>query len=250
MTVKQDKLDLQEFLVILGADLGTSGPNRDGIDGQPGAITKREFLRIFSNTDAPAIKPHEFKRFAAMLNNTSSAKVMAFAMTESGKSAFFVSGRPKILYERHYFWRRVRVKIPFLSNPKGGGYTMDSNRNGINDSWEKLADAICINPIAALESCSWGKFQIMGAHWKSLGYSSVLEFAYSMVISEYNHYEAFVRFIKANRLIGKLKRISEDPETNRPIAKSYNGKLYYKHDYHGKIAKNYRKAKQILGVSR
>tara|TARA_R110000824_G_scaffold401790_1_gene616447 strand:- start:32410 stop:33162 length:753 start_codon:yes stop_codon:yes gene_type:complete len=249
MTVAQDKTDLQEFLLILGADLGTSGPAGNGVDGKPGAITKREFLRIFANKSAAAITNDEFTKFAAMLDNASPAKVMAFAMTESGKSAFFDTGRPKILYERHYFWRRVRIKIPLLSNPVGGGYTMDSNRNGINDSWEKLADAICINPIAGLESCSWGKFQIMGAHWKPLGYSSVFEFAYSMVISEYNHYEAFVRFIKANNLIGKLKQISEDPETCRAIAKSYNGRTYYKHNYHGKIAENYRKAKAILGLN-
>lgn len=249
MTVARDKFDLQKFLHILGADLGTSGPDGNGIDGQPGSITKREFLRIFANKKAPAITPAEFSNFAVMLDNTEPAKVMAFAMTESGKSAFFNSGRPKILYERHYFWQRIKIIIPLLSNPTGGGYTHDANKNDINDSWEKLADAICINPIAALESCSWGKFQIMGAHWKHLGYSSVFEFAYSMVISEYNHYDAFIRFIKANKLIAKLKLISADPVTCRPIAKSYNGSGYWKHDppYDVRIASNYQKAKAILG---
>lgn len=237
MGVKQDKFALQQFLKDRGGNLGTSGPRGDGVDGQPGRLTRQAILDVFKNTNAPAITSEKVNSIAAGLA-TSSAKVLAFADVESGKSGWFNTGRPKILWERHYFWRRIRIKILGISNPKPGGYTHDADRDGINDSWEKLIAAACRNPVAAFESASWGKFQIMGAHWKKLGYSSVFEFAYSMVNDEAGHYEAFARFIKTYGLAPKLRAISTNPEDNRAIAKAYNGRAYWKHNpgYHIRIA--------------
>ena len=128
------------------------------------------------------------------------------------------------------------MKIPLISDPSPGGYTLDANRNGVNDSWEKLMTACERDPVAAFESCSWGKFQIMGAHWKALGYESPFDFAWQMRVSELGHYRAFAAFIRVNGLAGLLRKVSTNPADNVPLVKRYNGPGYAKNNYHVKLA--------------
>jgi hypothetical protein len=142
---------------------------------------------------------------------------------ESAGSGWDNAGRLKCLYERHYFWKRLRIVIPLLSNPAPGGYTIDADRDGINDSWEKVADAAMRNPIAAFESASWGKFQIMGAWAKQLGYPNAIEFVWQLSRSEAAHYRALEAFITVNRLGPAFRALSRDWRTNTPFARAYNG---------------------------
>ena len=158
------------------------------------------------------------------------------AKVESGGAGFLPSGHPKILWERHHFWKRLQLAAPLISNPKPGGYTLDANRNGVNDSWEKLAEAAMHAPAWAIESCSWGRFQVMGFWWKPLGYASAIDFAWSMRESEAGHFEALVRYIQHNKLAGAFRALSSDPEACRAFAKGYNGPGYRKFSYHQKLA--------------
>jgi N-acetylmuramidase len=206
--------DLQRFLVSKGAKID--------IDGRGGPATRAAILSVFSNRIAPAVAPADLITIANRLGG-SLAQVRAVARVESAGGAFNDAGQPKALYERHYAWRRLRIKIPFLSDPAPGGYTMDADRDGINDSWEKIADMACRNPVVAFESASFGKFQVMGAHWKTLGYAGPVEMVYSLVESEYAHYEMLARFIERNGLIGKFRALSRDWRANTPFARAYNG---------------------------
>lgn len=232
---KANRIAFQKFLLSKGADL-----KQYGADGSVGGTTIGEAMRLFANKKAEKVSNDEITAIAKRLG-ASTKQVRAFAKVESGRSGFFNSGRPKILWERHYFWRRIRVRIPGLSNPRGGGYTMDANRNNVNDSWEKLMKGCRRDPVAAFESCSWGKFQVMGAHWKHLGYSSVFEFAWSMREGEAGHYESFARFIQKNGLARHLRKVSANPADNVPLVKRYNGPGYKKNNYHNKIAREMRK---------
>jgi len=173
-----------------------------------------------AENDDPTIR--KCKGFADRLG-CSVAQLSAVAAVESGGGAFFTSGHPKILWERHYFFKRLQIRIPFISDPSPGGYTMVANRNGVNDSWEKLADAAMRAPGWAFESCSWGKFQIMGAWWEKLGYPSAAEFAWSMRESEAGHYEAFVRYVETFGLVPAIRAVDGNPMNARPFAKGYNG---------------------------
>ena len=101
---------------------------------------------------------------------------------------------------------------------------------------EKLTLAACRDVDAAFASASWGKFQVMGAHWKALGYDSPLALAWSCVGSEAAHYELLARYIEHNNLAGAFRAISADLETCRAFADGYNGPGYRKFDYHSKIA--------------
>jgi len=206
------------------------------VDGQAGPATRAAIMQVFTNKNAAAITPGAIEDIAKRLG-VSGRQVRAVAKVESGGGGWNDQGQPKILWERHYFFKRIQIAIPWISNPKGGDYTLDANRNGVNDSWEKLCLAAGRNPIAAFESASWGKFQIMGAHAKALGYENALEFAYGMVGDERAHYEALAAFVRANGLIPAMKALSTNPETCRAFAARYNGSGYRQNAYHVKLAK-------------
>ena len=206
--------DLQIWLNAKGANLA--------VDGKGGPATRAAILSVFRNTKAPAVTKGQLEVFAMRLGGTVK-QIAAVAMVESAGGGFDDAGRPKVLYERHYAWRRLRVLIPLLSNPSPGGYTIDADRDGINDSWEKVADMACRNPDVAFESASWGKFQVMGAWAVKLGYPNAIEFAWSMVVSEAGHYEALVRYIERFGLIPAFRQLSANPAACTLFARGYNG---------------------------
>lgn len=232
---KANRVAFQKFLVAKGANLAPWGA-----DGAVGKTTLAEMYRLFANTNAPAASQEQIAGIARSLG-ASLKQMAAFATVESAGSGFQDTGHPKILWERHYMWKRLRIKIPLVSDPVPGGYTNDADRDGVNDSWEKLMEGCKRDPVAAFESCSWGKFQIMGAHWKALGYVSVFEFAWSMRQTEMGHYEAFARFIRVNGLAPLLRQVSANAADNVPLVLRYNGKNYRKNVYHIKIAREMRR---------
>lgn len=241
MSVENRKA-LQRFLNSRGKGLV--------VDGIVGPRTLAALRAAFSNPMAPAVTDRDVEHIALLLG-ADPVQVRAVAEVESSGGGFLRDGRPKILYERHWLWRRLRRVIPasgvaghFIAHPSPGGYTLDADRDGQNDSWEKLEDGCRIDPVAAFESVSWGKFQIMGGHWKSLGYASVFEFAYSMVVSEAGHYHALAAFIRANGLAPALRRLSGNPATNEDFARGYNGRGFRKNAYHQKLAKAMRRLTQ------
>lgn len=207
--------DLQLWLNAHGASLV--------VDGLRGPSTRSAILNTFINLDAPAVTPSDIAQIAVRLGGTP-RQLAAVAKVESAGGGWDNQGRLKCLYERHYFWRRLRIKIPFLSNPTPGGYTIDADRDGINDSWEKVADAAMRSPIAAFESASFGKFQIMGAHAKSLGYANAVEFVWALSRSERAQYDALAKFIEVNGLTRAFQALSTDPADCLAFARGYNGK--------------------------
>lgn len=213
---------LQYWLTSKGAKLT--------VDGKPGPATRAAIIETFRNPSAPAITPGELKMFADRLGCTT-RQLATVAAVESGGSGWDNDGLLKCLWERHWLWRRVRLAVPFLSDPKPGDYTVDADGNGINDSWEKLADAsMRFSFGTAAECASFGKFQIMGGHWKALGYSSVGDFIWQLSRSEAAHYEALCRFIKVNGLIAAVRAISDHPDNCLPFALGFNGKFQKGYD--------------------
>lgn len=201
------------------------------VDGRAGPATRAAILNTFINRNAPAATSADIAQVAARLGG-SARQLAAVAKVESAGGGWDDAGRLKCLFERHYAWRRLRVVIPLLSNPTPGGYTIDADRDGINDSWEKVADLAMRSPIAAFESASWGKFQIMGAHAsadpkrKALAVypGNAIEFVWWLARSERNHYEALALFIEVNGLTKAFRALSTDPSDCLAFARGYNGK--------------------------
>lgn len=214
-------IDLQQWLNAHGQMIV--------VDGKAGPMTRAAIVAAFTNSCAPAISDADIQTLAARLG-CSTKQIKAVARVESGGSAFDDQGRPKILFERHLFYRLTNGAhglTPF-SNPKYGGY----NEN----SWDKLCRAASLDPDAAFASASWGKFQVLGTHWNALGYPSALELAYSTVTSEAAHYELLARYIEANGLEHALAALSDHPRDNEAFAKGYNGPSFKNFRYDEKLA--------------
>ncbi|AOK03298.1 N-acetylmuramidase domain-containing protein [Burkholderia sp. AU28942] len=163
------------------------------------------------------------------------AAVRAVNEVESKGAGFLPDGRPVILYERHIMYRQLAAagldadalaaKYPALVNPKRGGYAGDAAE------YARLASASQISAACALEATSWGAFQIMGFHWKALGYPDVFAFVDAMKVSEAEQLEAFVRFVLADKVMLAALRGKKWAK----FAELYNGKAYAEHLYDVKL---------------
>lgn len=212
------------------------------IDGVWGTSSKAEFISAMTCRTATAITEDELLEIAKALGDTNTKRIKAVAAVESNGSGWFNSGLPKILYERHKFWEWARKTtsriVSWFANPAAGDYTLDANKNGINDSWEKLSLAIGKEPLAALMSISIGKFQVLGRYYAECGYNHPIEMLYACSRSEYAQYCLLRDYIlNVANIQNAFLKLSSNPETNRSFARAYNGVKYEKYAYHIKLGK-------------
>lgn len=174
-------------------------------------------------------------RNAAVTLGVEIACVKAVTKVESRGSGFLPSGEPKILFERHWMYKLLKAKTgkePTLSevcNPKVGGY------QGGAAEHIRLNTAVTIDRECALQSASWGLFQIMGFHWKALGYESVQAFINDQYASEGKQLGTFVKFLQINP--GMLAALKSKDWAK--FARLYNGPDYAKNSYDTKLAEAY-----------
>lgn len=145
------------------------------------------------------------------------AVIAAVAEVESAGAGFLADGRPKILFERHVFGRRTGHKYsalhPDISGSTPGGYGAGGARQ-----YERLHEAIRLDRTAALESASWGKFQVMGFNAEACGWPNVEAFVTDMCKSEAQHLAAFMGYCRANDLIRHMAT-----HDWRAFTRGYNG---------------------------
>ncbi|MBP1128445.1 MULTISPECIES: N-acetylmuramidase family protein [Pseudomonas] len=177
------------------------------------------------------------------------ATIYAVNEVESKGKGFLENGKPVILFERHIMYRQLakvrhpgddpaEVKRhadelaatnPAQVNPKAGGYI------GGTAEHQRLAMARQIDDTAALESASWGAFQIMGYHWQRLGYASVQDFVAAMSAGESQQFDAFTRFIETDPVLHKALKARKWAE----FARLYNGPDYLRNLYDTKLQRAY-----------
>jgi len=177
------------------------------------------------------------------------ASLYAINEVESKGKGFLDNGKPVILFERHIMYRQLAqprqegdnpdelkrqadqfaVIHPAIVNPKRGGYV------GGTAEYQRLGSARLIDDTAALESASWGAFQIMGFHWQRLGYASVQAFVAAMSANESQQFDAFVRFIETDPVLYKALKARKWAD----FAKLYNGPDYARNLYDVKLQRAY-----------
>lgn len=177
------------------------------------------------------------------------ASVYAVNEVESAGAGFLSNGKPTILFERHIMHRQLTAprsaeddpaalkakadllaaQYPALVNTRPGGYA-----GGVAE-YQRLAQARQLDDTAALESASWGAFQIMGFHATSLGYASVQAFAAAMAQDENQQFNAFVAFIEADPVLHKSLKSRKWAD----FAKRYNGPNYARNLYDVKLQRAY-----------
>lgn len=194
---------------------------------------------------------------AAKRLKVSELAIRVFGATEGRGVGFLKNGKAKILFERHrmYFYL-VQLKgkafanaqmkqYPNLVNTATGGY------KGDEAEYVRLSLAKNICAEAALMSCSWGQFQIMGENWKELGYSSVFDFETQMQTSESLQLEAFIRFIewKTGTVNGKKITLIDALRAGDwgSVFTLYNGPSYKKLGYQAKFQKEWDHLEPIYG---
>lgn len=182
--------------------------------------------------DPSPLQAADFERAARNLRCSVPA-LRAVAQVESSGGGYQHDGRPKILFERHWFHRhtdgRYTQSHSDISWPSWGGYS------GGTREYDRLSRAIALDREAALKSTSWGAFQIMGFNHREVGFADVESFVRAMVENSGSQLDAFVEFIKSKRLEDELRRLDW-----KGFARIYNGAYYWKHDYDGKMARAYR----------
>lgn len=173
---------------------------------------------------------------AAELLNIDVAAIKAVTEIESPKGGFLKNGKPTILFEAKYFHNLTNGKYdlmhPNVSSPKWDR----SLYYGGEKEYDRLGLAITLDKDAALQSASWGRFQIMGANYKTCGYDTVSAFVDAMYESEYNHLIAFCKFIQNNKMDVYLRN-----KQWAEFARRYNGPKYKENNYDTKLEKAYTK---------
>ena len=177
----------------------------------------------------------DFQRAATALN-CEVACIKAVTEVESGGNGFFASGWPKILFEAHIFSRQTGHRYD-RSHPDISSRTWNrALYKGGEREYDRLQKAIGVNAQAALESASWGRFQIMGFHAQRCGFPSVEAYVEAMFASEARHLDAFVGFLQSSKLDVSLRA-----KRWAAFAKGYNGAGYAANKYDVKLEAAYQK---------
>ncbi|MHA6159505.1 N-acetylmuramidase domain-containing protein [Pseudomonas sichuanensis] len=248
--------DLQRRLNERGAQLITDGAYGDATEAAVRAFQLKQglvsdgvagpkTLASLAGGDTHKLLKHADLVQASQRLGVPVAAVYALNEVESKGSGFLDNGKPVILFERHIMYRQLQiaradgvdvaqlqqrakqlaVEYPALVNPKSGGYI------GGTAEHQRLAGARQIDNAAALESASWGAFQVMGYHWKRLGYASIHDFVERMGRSEAEHLEAFVRYIEGDVTLHKALKTLKWAK----VAELYNGADYQRNLYDVKL---------------
>lgn len=175
------------------------------------------------------------------------ASVKAVTEVESSGSGFLPDGRVKVQYEPHVMYQRLKkrfdtaradaelAKYPDLVSRKPGSYQPLDKEDKDMDRAANVIDRFC-----ALESASWGAFQIMGYHWETCGYATMQAFINAQY-SAAGQLDTFVRFIKADRRL--LKALDE--RNWATFARIYNGTHYARNRYDSKLASAFKKYQEV-----
>lgn len=143
------------------------------------------------------------------------SNLLAFTEVEAGGKGFDeITGKILIQFEPHW----MKKLAPYAPSGLWSVNKVDVQ----SKEWIAFNDAFSKNPNAAMQSTSIGLPQIMGFHYKRLGFKSVGEMWDFAKESLENQIELLIRFIKSDKnLLNAL-----NSETWDKVASIYNGAAY------------------------
>lgn len=169
------------------------------------------------------------------------ADLQTIREVEAAGKGFLPDGRPKILFERHKFSDFTggvfNASHSDISNHKPGGYSSGAGEWKRFDKAVKLADGKYRDQ--AIMATSWGAGQVMGFHWKDLGYANPQAFLMANWENEAGQMEVMLKFITMPKNARMLKALKDKDWPT--FAYLYNGPKYKINDYDTKLAAAYRK---------
>lgn len=172
------------------------------------------WLRGLAAQSSAPLSSEDFDQAAAAMN-VPRHMLRAVASVESRGQAYGDDGRCIIAYEPHVFQRLTggafdkyktisqRYVLPWKA-PSDHVYHMDQSQR-----WDALIFAAGFDFISAVQSASWGLFQIMGFNHKLCGYGDIRNFLEDMYAGEEMQMRMWLRFLEAWDCVEPLRR--EDP---------------------------------------
>jgi hypothetical protein len=181
---------------------------------------------------------------AAELLGTSVEVIEAVTAVEARGSGFITQTTwPIILFEGHIFHRhsggRFSDDHPTISHRS---WTKKNYRGGRRE-YDRLSRALALcgdDPTAALKSCSWGMFQIMGFNHEASGFKTVTDFVNAMATGEREQLIAFCQFVLSNESMARALR----DQDWAGFARRYNGPGYKANRYDTKLAAAFAQARR------
>ena len=182
--------------------------------------------------------------------NVEPAALQAVYKIESKGDGFYYNAKPVILYEGHIFYRLIKQKYgtekanelarkyPTICYPT---WTTKHYIGGVGEH-TRLEKALELDSDCALQSASWGLFQIMGFNYKAAGYTTLRSYINAMHANEHEQFNAGVNFIAANATMLKALRNKNWSE----FARLYNGPGYATNQYHTKLEAMYKQLSNQL----
>ena len=162
---------------------------------------------------------------------------------ESGGYGFLPSGKPKIVFEGHVFWKNLEARgidpavharnHPAIVFPK---WTKAYYRHGEKE-YDRLEEAMAINRQAALRATLWGAFQILGANYKACGFSNIESFVEAQKAAD-GQLRSFIAYLTTRGLVEPLRQ-----KDWARFARGYNGPSYAKHKYDKKLEAAYKRCR-------
>ena len=176
--------------------------------------------------------------------------LMAVIEVESnGKLGAKINGRlePMIRFEGHYFYRLLPTAKRNVAIVRGLASSRAGKiKNPFRQSarWKLLKRAEAIDRSAALSSISWGVGQVMGSHWRWLGFASVDALVAKVREGATGQVDLMMRYIAKAGLVEKLQN-----HDWAGFARAYNGPAYKRYKYDVKMRKAYQKFCKSSGRS-
>lgn len=178
------------------------------------------------------------------------AAIKAVYQVETSGRGYLPDGRVKILFEGHRFWKSLTkaAKDPMAFVQANQQYSTILYKNwnkafyigGVGE-WNRMSKAIEVckmigaDPELALDSASYGSFQIMGENSVICGYATAQE-----MLADFNtrgeiaQLDAFVNFVKSKKIDKHLVT------KNWPaFAADFNGTAYRLNQYDVKLIRAY-----------
>jgi hypothetical protein len=222
------------------------GLSRVSLVLEPGSSTIRALItaaipRARLLTQLPVGKPSRLSESdyqeAARQLDCEVAAVKAVAAVESAGDGFLGTGQPKILFEARIFSAQTGGRydrlFPDISSAK---FDRALYKGGARE-YHRLMKAMLLDRTSALESASWGKFQILGINCKLAGHPDLNSFIRAMHRSERAQLDAFCAFVTSRRLVKSLQT-----HDWAAFAFGYNGKGYREKHYDRRIKEEFEKA--------
>lgn len=218
--------DLQRELARLGAYKGA-------IDGKFGPQSRAALIAALKAGPDTPLGPEDWRRAAVALG-VDTPTVRAVATVEAA-GAGFEAGKPKILPEPHRFHRLTGGRFggthPELSYAAWGARPYPRTAG---ERYERLARMVALDVDAGLKAVSWGAFQILGENHAACGYLTPWAMALDLSLTEGDHIDAFVAFVRAKGLDAALRR-----RDWAAFARGYNGPAFRANRYDEKLRAAY-----------